>query len=163
MISSVLVVDDEPLICMLIGEYFRDVLGMRVDCAMTGEDGAISLAHQHFDLAIIDVGLEDEIAFELAANAANDDTAVLLISGRAETNFKLKQFQYPYLAKPFTLETLGIEGLKAMQERQTNIQRIMASAVRRQTSIKTTRAAFAQSDRILDMLRTMPARSLSQR
>ncbi len=163
MTSSVLVIDDEPLICMLIGEYFRDMLGMAATCAISAEDGAISLAHQHFDLAVIDVGLEHEIAFDLAANAANDDTAVLLISGHAETSFKLKSLEYPYLAKPFTLEKLAGEAINAINERQSNITRIKASSVRRQISIKATKAAFAQSDRLLDMLRTVPVRSLSQR
>jgi DNA-binding response OmpR family regulator len=152
-VGKVLLVNDEPMICNLIGEYFRDNLGLMVECAHSGPAGALKLARGRYDFAIIDVSLQEISGLDLAALAANGNTPVLLISGHPESNFKLHQFGYPYLPKPFTLDALRVEAARIMDEHAANIARVKASAARMEASRVALQVAMAASDRLLDAVR----------
>jgi DNA-binding response OmpR family regulator len=156
--GKVLVVNDEPLICNLIAEYFQDDLGLVVECAHSGSAGALKLQYGCYDFALIDVLLQEVSGLDLAALAANGNTPVLLISGHAEFNLKLRQFGYPYLTKPFTLDSLRIEAARVMSEHAANIARVKASAARMEASRLSLQAAMAASDRLLDAARTQQMR-----
>jgi two-component system OmpR family response regulator len=157
-VGNVLVVNDKPSICNLIAEYFRDDLGMVVECAHSGPAGALKLARGRYDFALIDVPLGEVSGLDLAALAANGNTPVLLISGSPEFNLKLHQFGYTYLPKPFTLEALRIEATRVMDEHAANIARVKASAARMEANRLTLQAAMAASDRSLDAVRTQQMR-----
>jgi DNA-binding response OmpR family regulator len=159
-VGKVLLVNDEPMICNLIGEYFRDNLGLMVECAHSGPAGALKLARGRYDFALIDVSLQEISGLDLAALAANGNTPVLLISGHPESNFKLHQFGYPYLPKPFTLDALRVEAARIMDEHAANIARVKASAARMEASRVALQVAMAASDRLLDAVRMqqMPGR-----
>ena len=152
--GTIIVIDDEPLICEVIGDYFRDRLGMAVECAYTGPEGADMLAHKTYDLALIDAILPGLSGLDLATVAANGNTPVLLTSGYPDSNFKLHQFGYPYLAKPFSLDLLRAEAARVICESRKNIECVKASAARMRASSETLKSAMARSDRLLDAIRT---------
>lgn len=154
---EILVTDDDQLICGVIGDYLR-TFDMRVDCAHTGEVAAQMLARHHYELAIIDVTLPGMSGLDLAAIAANGNTSVLLTSGCLEANFKLNQFDYPYLAKPFTLDALRVAASQVMDEHIENLARVKASAARMLANTEALKAAMAESDRLLDAMRTRQQR-----
>ncbi len=151
--GKVLVIDDEAFICDLLGEYFRDDLGMIVECATSSIEGADVLERGRYDLVLIDAGMSERSGFDLAALAANEDTPVLLISGHPETNLILHQFSFPHLTKPFTLDKLRIEAARIMNEHSKNIAGVKASAARMEANAQALKAAMAQSDRLLDAAR----------
>ena len=151
--NAILVIDDEQMICEVIGDYFRDGLGMTVDCANSGPEGADMLARKYYDFALVDATLPGLSGLDLAAVAVNANTPVLLTSGHPEQNFKLHQFGYPYLAKLFSLDALGAEAVRVITESRANIERVKASAARMKASMETLRSAMAQSDRLLDAVR----------
>ena len=150
--NKVLVIDDEAIICDLIGEYFREDLGMVVECVKSGTEGAMVLERERFDLALIDVTMSGMSGLDLAALAANEDTPVLLITGHPESNLKLSQFGFPHLCKPFTLEKLRIEAAKVMNQHVENIALVKASARRMQASSEALKAAMSQADRMMDAI-----------
>lgn len=151
--SAILVIDDEQMICEVIGDYFRDELGMTVDCAHTGPEGADKLIRKCYDFALIDATLPGLSGLDLATVAVHANTPVLLTSGHPEQNFKLHQFGYPYLAKPFSLDALRAEAARVIAESRENIERVKASAARMKANTNTLRSAMAQSDRLLDIVR----------
>jgi two-component system, OmpR family, alkaline phosphatase synthesis response regulator PhoP len=151
--GRVLVVDDETMICDVITEYFRENLGMIVDCANSGDEAADVLERERFDLALIDVTLPGISGFELATLAADEDTPVLLITGNPESNFKLHQFGFPHLAKPFSLERLRLEAARVMAEHGSNVTRVKASVARMEANRAALVVALAESDRLLDTIR----------
>ncbi len=151
--STIIVIDDERAICEVIGDYFRDRLGMSVECAHSGCEGADMLAHRCYDLALIDATLPGVSGLDLAAVAVQANTPVLLTSGHPEANFKLHQFGYPYLAKPFSLDALRAETIRVIRESQENIARVKASAARMKATTETLKSAMAKSDRLLDTIR----------
>jgi DNA-binding response OmpR family regulator len=157
-VGKVLVVEEEPLICSMICQYLQDDLGMVVECAHSGPAGALKLVRGQYDLALIDVSSRGAAGLDLAALAADGNTPVLLISGQPESNFKLHQFGYPYLLKPFTLDALRIEAALVMGEHAANIARVKACAARMETSRVALQAAMATSDRLLDTVRMQQMR-----
>jgi DNA-binding response OmpR family regulator len=153
LVSTIIVIDDEQIICEVIGDYFRDGFGMEVDCAHTASEGADMLLQKCYDLALIDATLPGLSGLDLAAVAVNANTPVLLTSGHPEANFKLHQFGYPYLAKPFSLVALRSEAARVIREGRENIERVKASTARMKATAQTLKAAMARSDRLLDTIR----------
>jgi DNA-binding response OmpR family regulator len=152
-VAAILFIDDDPRICEVIDDYLQSC-HITVQCAHTGEAAAQMLAKYHYDLAIIDATLPGMSGLDLAAIAANGNTSVLLMSGYPDSNFKLHQFSYPYLAKPFTLDALRIAVARIMSERTENLARVKASAARMLANTEALRAAMAESDRLVDAART---------
>lgn len=151
--AAILVIDDDQHICKVIEDYLQSC-DMTVHCAQTGEGAAQMLADNHYDLAIIDAILPGMSGLDLATIAANGDTSVLLMSGYPDLNFKLHQFDFPYLAKPFTLDALRIAAVEVIREHSENRARVKTSAARMQANTKALTAAMADSDRLLDAVRT---------
>jgi PAS domain S-box-containing protein len=109
--ETVLVVDDEPPIRMLIGEVLED-LGYRT---IEAHDGAAGFKHLQakggIDLLITDVGLPGGINGRQLADAAltlRPDLKVLFITGYAENSIvtNLKPGMH-VMTKPFTIDALA--------------------------------------------------------
>jgi DNA-binding response OmpR family regulator len=125
-VQDIVVIDDDPLICELIMDALGSS-GTAVQCATRGRSGRKLLTGKRFDLAIIDVVLPDASGIALAAIAANENTPVLLITGRANVTARLKQYDlldFPCLLKPFDLVRLRTEAERVMAESRQNVQRI---------------------------------------
>jgi CheY-like chemotaxis protein len=117
--ETVLVVDDEPAIRMLVGEVLEE-LGYQT---LEAEDGASGMAalqgKDRIDLLVTDVGLPGGINGRQLADAAlllRPALKVLFITGYAENAVvgHLRPGMY-VLTKPFTIELLAarIQGILA--------------------------------------------------
>ena len=111
--QSVLVIDDEPAVRMLIAEVLRE-LGYDAIEAIDGPSGlAILLSGARIDLLISDVALPNGMNGRQVAEAARQvlpGLKVLFITGYAE-NAALRGVQLELgmqlMVKPFTMEALG--------------------------------------------------------
>jgi CheY-like chemotaxis protein len=151
--TTILVVDDEPLICAAIADFLQIDLDARVECAYSGPEAAEMIAQKSYDLALIDASISGPTGLDLATTAANRNTPVLLLTGHPEINFRLKQFGYPHLAKPFTLDALRIEASLVMIGHVENIARVRQSTARLMADRAALNTAMAESDRLLDAVR----------
>jgi len=111
--QTVLVVDDEPIIRMLIADVLEDA-GFCVIEAVDGADGLRALqALPHLDLLVTDVGLPGGMngrQLADAARATQPDLQILFITGYAEATVFGKAGLEPgmrILNKPFTVEDLA--------------------------------------------------------
>ncbi|GGL94263.1 hypothetical protein GCM10009425_01490 [Pseudomonas asuensis] len=111
--ETVLIVDDEPTVRMLIAEVLEE-LGYRAIEAADGASGlAILSSSAHIDLLISDVGLPGGMNGRQMADAARQrrpDLKVLFITGYAENavvgNGNLEEGMY-LMAKPFSMDLLA--------------------------------------------------------
>jgi DNA-binding response OmpR family regulator len=104
-VQHIAVIDDDPLICDLIVDALGNI-GADVQCATTDRSGRRLLTGKRFDLAIIDLVLPDAPGIALAAIVANENTPVLLITGRPNVTAPLKQYDladFPCPLKPSIL------------------------------------------------------------
>ncbi len=110
--ETVLVVDDEPIIRMLIGDVLRD-LGYRVIEAADGAEGfAVLQSSQGIDLLVTDVGLPGGLNGRQLADAARvqrPNLKVLFITGYAENAVLGNGVLEPgmqVITKPFAMDVL---------------------------------------------------------
>ncbi len=157
-VRKVLVVDDDPLICEILADCLHDWPDTEVDCEPGGELAVQKLRAGHFDLALIDGTLAGISGIKLAEIAANEDTPVLFISGHPEVNEKLKQFGYPYLAKPFSLGKLMSESKQVIADAVENIRCVKASTARMLASADALKAAMDESRRLLEIINESASR-----
>jgi DNA-binding NtrC family response regulator len=125
----VAVIDDEPMICDLVEDCLRRA-GSEVYSATSAEAGTALLASRYFDLALIDVLLQDTSGILLAEIAANQNTPVVLVTGHADTALRLIQFDFPHMLKPFNVTQLTEAVAAVMADRHRNIQRLTDSLAR---------------------------------
>jgi DNA-binding NtrC family response regulator len=119
----VAVIDDEPMICELVEDCLRHA-GSEVHSATSADAGVRLLASRYFDLAFIDVLLQDNSGILLAEIAADRNTPVVLMTGHSDTALRLKQFDFPHMLKPFKMAQLTEAVTLAMNDRHRNIQRL---------------------------------------
>lgn len=129
-VVKIVIVDDEYLVCDVIADGMRSLLGATVETAFTGRDAAALLENDEFNLAIIDATLPDMSGLDLARLAANRDVPVVLISGDAGISLRLAQFDYPFLVKPFSISALIMVSSRVIAESQENIHRIKMSTAK---------------------------------
>jgi CheY-like chemotaxis protein len=101
---SVLIVEDEPLIAMML-EDFLDGLGHTI--AGTADCVSDALAHADkggFDLAILDVHLRGEACWPVADSLADRGIAFLLATGGHLEPPPPRHAAVPALSKPFTMD-----------------------------------------------------------
>lgn len=105
---SVLIVEDEPLIAMML-EDFVDALGHRVaGTADTVEDALARVSEGGFDVAILDVRLRGGQASWPVADALSDrGVAFLLATGGHVEPPPARHAAARMLPKPFTLDSLA--------------------------------------------------------
>jgi two-component system cell cycle sensor histidine kinase/response regulator CckA len=108
-VSTILVVDDEPVICKLIGLALEQE-GFQVLKAENGFD-AIGLSESHpgeIDLLVSDVTMPGMDGPTLAGKLreADPDLPVLFVSGQYEEAPAHEDKPRPVLAKPFSLDLL---------------------------------------------------------
>jgi CheY-like chemotaxis protein len=102
----VLIVEDEPLIAMML-EDFLDSLGH--DVAGTCESVAEALARVEqggFDVAIVDIHLKGEQVWPVADRLAARGVPYVLATGGHIDPPPAAHAAVPILAKPFTLEAI---------------------------------------------------------
>jgi CheY-like chemotaxis protein len=113
---SVLIVEDEPLISMVLEDYI-DGLGHRIAGTVDSlEDALARVEVGGFDLAILDVHLRNGTpAWPVADALADRGVAFVLATGGHIEPPPVRHATAPTLAKPYTLD-----GVKAALEATVN-------------------------------------------
>lgn len=123
--KTLLVVDDEPAICLILEHYFSAdyhvVLTANGQEALTWLSGAPRL-----DAVIADyeMPLMDGLAFvkHLRANPRYQDVPLLMLSGHLDSNHKIQCLRHgadDYLVKPFNPEELHLRLQNLLRRRRT--------------------------------------------
>ena len=104
---SVLIVEDEPLIAMML-EDFLETLGHRVaGTCETLEEAIEKVEAGGFDLAIIDVQLKDgQQVWPLADRLAEQGTPFIIATGGHVEPPPEQHADAPVLTKPYTIEAI---------------------------------------------------------
>ncbi len=102
---SILVVEDEPLISMML-EDFLDALGYRLAGCVDGVSEALQrVAKGGFDAALLDVNLRDgETSWPVADALRERGQPFILATGGANDMVPERHADVPVLSKPYTLD-----------------------------------------------------------
>lgn len=111
---DVLVVDDEPDIKELIGEYLQ-TRGLRVTLASDGSEALSWIKREptRFHLVVTDLQLPGPDGLDIlrASKAANPSCVVVIVTGYASLDSAIQAVRlgaYDYLTKPFSLGQLDV-------------------------------------------------------
>jgi CheY-like chemotaxis protein len=119
--KRVLVVEDEPLIRMLLGDMLTD-LGYTVAAEAGRLDEALTVAKQaDFDLAILDVNLNGHPITPVVDILVERRVPFVFVSGYARRSIPPEHSTIPLLQKPFQAEGLA-RALAAVTTKPANEQ-----------------------------------------
>jgi CheY-like chemotaxis protein len=106
-VRSILIVEDEPLIAMML-EDFLDSLGHKVVATCDSVDDALGWADSGgFDVAIIDVQLKDgKAVWPVADRLAEKGTPFILATGGHLDPPPDGHAHAPVLSKPYTIDSI---------------------------------------------------------
>ena len=101
----VLVVEDEPLVAIMLEDALQD-FGYQVVGPVENLKAAIQLASsERFDAAVLDINIDGAISDSVAENLMNRGIPFLFVSGYAR-DLGLRFGDVPLLRKPFTTDDL---------------------------------------------------------
>lgn len=137
--ARVLIVEDEPLILMDCETILRDI-GVRQIVGVTTAKDALTAMEQHggFDLAILDVSLQDSSSLPLADILGARGVITGFMSGYGIDDLPQHFRDRPYVAKPFVPSQLAAM-LTLMCEKLASTPFTADGAVRAGTSHETAR------------------------
>jgi two-component system response regulator PhoP len=106
----ILVVEDEPILCKQIQQFFAQK-GFAVDTANTGVEGLYAGKEYPIDIALIDIGLPDFSGVELIKKLRKEELTypILILTARSRWQEKVAGLDAgadDYLVKPFHYEEL---------------------------------------------------------
>lgn len=105
--KRVLVVEDEPMIRLLLDDMLTD-LGYSMAAEAGGLDEALTVARQgEFDMAILDVNLNGQPITPVVEILNERGVPFMFVSGYARRGVPEEHKQAPLLQKPFQTEGLG--------------------------------------------------------
>jgi DNA-binding response OmpR family regulator len=103
---SILIVEDEPLIAMML-EDFLDSLGHKVvGTVETVQDAQAAVAEGGFDVAILDVNLKGEHIWPVADRLTENGVPFVLATGGHIDPPPARHADAPVLAKPYTIDAI---------------------------------------------------------
>jgi len=111
--KRILVLEDEPIIAMLVEDLMRSLGATDVHREATLAAGRHAMDGSVFDAALFDVDLDGESSLALAEEARRSGTAVVLASGYSHLARGAPE-QFVVIAKPFTLPKLKTAFLEAL-------------------------------------------------
>ena len=100
--KSVLVVEDEPLVSMMIEVMLEEAGAERIGVAESCAEAATCLAGAHFDVAILDRRLGDGLSYGIAATALAAGTRIIFASGTSDLDLPEGLLGATILPKPFS-------------------------------------------------------------
>ena len=111
-IPSILIVDDEPLVCWTLETSLRKA-GYDVTTADSGETAIEKIKSTHFDLIITDMKLPQADGFEVIRLAKQilPDIRIIMISAYGDQSVKLKASENSidyFVDKPFNLTEFSL-------------------------------------------------------
>lgn len=123
MMEKILIVDDEAAIGKSLGFALRDKYDVT---AVTSQEEALQvLAHQQFDLCLLDLKIGMHSGLDLLGRIKEMDKAMVVIIitafGSIETTVEaIKKGAYTYLTKPLNLNELHLAIAQALEHRMLN-------------------------------------------
>ncbi len=101
----ILLIEDDELVADAVVRGLS-LAGFTVDHAASAESGRAALRSEHFDLAVVDIGLPDADGLSLLGALRNEGTAmpVLMLTARDTLAVKIRAFELgadDFLMKPF--------------------------------------------------------------
>ncbi len=154
----VAVIDDEPMICDLVEDSLRHA-GSEVYRAHSAETAVALLTSRYFDLALIDVLLQDQSGILVAEIAANQNTPVVLMTGHDTTAMRLRQFDFPHMLKPFKVSQLTDAVATVMTDRHRNIRHLTDSLARMHANLAGLELETAKTIHLIAKTRQLLSRS----
>ncbi|MDB6454340.1 response regulator [Falsirhodobacter sp. 20TX0035] len=104
--ARVLVVEDEPLMAMTVGDYLRD-LGYDVVGPATRLETALDLARSEaIDFALLDINLRDRLSFPVADALADRGIPFIFATGNGRDVVTERHVRAVMLRKPYDLSDL---------------------------------------------------------
>jgi CheY-like chemotaxis protein len=104
---SILVVEDEPLIAMML-EDFLETLGHRIHASCDNLADALDACRGGgFDIAILDVNLKGELVWPVAEALRDRGVPFVIASGGHVEPPPAVFAQVPLLEKPYTIDRIG--------------------------------------------------------
>jgi CheY-like chemotaxis protein len=104
---SILVVEDEPLIAMML-EDFLETLGYSIHASCDNLSDALDACKEGgFDLAILDVNLKGELVWPVAEALSDRGVPFVIASGGHVEPPPASFAKAPLLEKPYTIDRIG--------------------------------------------------------
>lgn len=103
----ILVIDDEPMICMLLTDYIEELGHQVMGKAYSTVEALRFLSNQEPELAILDVNLAGQSSEPVAEACAIKGVPVIIMTGYNGDSLPESLRDYPVLAKPFDVRALG--------------------------------------------------------
>jgi PAS domain S-box-containing protein len=121
-LSSILIVDDEPDLCLALEDLLRHV-GYTVRSVMTGREALQEAAQREFGAVILDLGLPDLSGFEVLRGLGELDPQLPVIVLTASiqdshTVESLRRGAFAYITKPYHRDELILTLSQAIEVRK---------------------------------------------
>lgn len=154
--KRVLVVDDEPKIIEVVGDYLRSA-GFSVTTAANGEAAVASARARPPDLVVLDLGLPDLDGLDVARELRRGSPApIIMLTARGEETDRVLGLELgadDYLVKPFSPREL-LARVRAVLRRtegpQTDRERFLVGDV----AVDTSRRQVTVGDRMVELTAT---------
>ena len=123
--TSVLIVDDEPMVCDLLREDLNE-RGYLCTTALSGNDALTSLAKQDFDVVLLDIRLPGMSGMEVLRRIRrtwfnHSDIATIMITAVNDINTAVDAMKLgasDYIVKPFELDEVDTSIRQAIEAKQ---------------------------------------------
>lgn len=111
MSTSILLVEDDPNLGLVLQEYLQIKAGYQVKLCKDGEEGLKAFFQEKFDLCIFDVMMPKKDGFSLGREirAVNQHIPIIYATAKSMMEDKVEGFQLgadDYITKPFRIEEL---------------------------------------------------------
>jgi two-component system response regulator VicR len=126
-LRKILLIEDEPAVSKVVAWCLEDWPGTQIDCVSDGTEAVAKIGATQYGLAIIDGRLPGASSLQLVELAVERNIPVLLTTGHPDLANKLDEAGFPYLSKPFALDSLLLKSQAIIAESKDNIRRVRAS------------------------------------
>ncbi len=125
-LSSILVVDDEPIMQEILGDFLREE-GYSIDIAGSGEEGVELAQESSYDCAIVDLMMPGIDGIETMQKLREIDTSLPVIVVTAFASVEsaveaMKRGAFEYITKPFKNDEVLVVLQKAIRTRQLELE-----------------------------------------
>lgn len=104
---SILIIEDEPLIAMMLEDFLESLGHTVVAVVETVEDALARVDEGGFDVAIVDVHLKNgEAVWPVADRLSDEGLPFVLATGGHIEPPPLRHASAPVLTKPFTIDSI---------------------------------------------------------
>ena len=125
-LASILVVDDEPIMQEILGDFLREE-GYSIDIAGSGEEGVDLAQKSSYDCAIVDLMMPGIDGIETMQKLREIDTSLPVIMVTAFASVEsaveaMKRGAFEYITKPFKNDEVLVVLQKAIRTRQLELE-----------------------------------------